>query len=100
MTTSPALHVEVLYALPNHAYLIPLTLPPGATIETALHASGLLQQYPDIRPGETHQTGIYGKRAPLATPLRDRDRVELYRPLTADPKNVRRKRAAARKRGA
>lgn len=91
------IHVEVLYALARHAELIALELPAGATLEQAIAASGLLEKYPEIQLGQTHKTGIYAKLAALDTVLREHDRVEIYRPLIADPKTARKKRAARQK---
>jgi uncharacterized protein len=90
---SDGIHVEVIYALPGHPEMVHLTLPEGATVHQALEASGLLQKYPEIEPGKTNKLGIFARLVKPDTPLRDRDRVEIYRPLIADPKDVRRKRA-------
>jgi uncharacterized protein len=88
-----AIHVEVIYALPGRHELVHLTLHEGATVHQALEASGLLQKYPEIDPGKANKLGVFAKLVKPDTPLRDRDRVEIYRPLIADPKDVRRKRA-------
>lgn len=85
--------IEVVYALPAKQEVIPLTLPAGATLQQALEASGLLAKYPEIDLIRG-KFGIYSKLAKLDTVLRDRDRVEIYRPLIADPKEVRKQRAA------
>jgi uncharacterized protein len=90
---SDGIHVEVVYALPGRQEMVRLTLPEGATVQRAVEASGLLQKYPDIDPGKLNKVGIFARLVKLDTPLRDRDRVEIYRPLIADPKDVRRKRA-------
>ncbi len=84
--------VEVAYARPDEQVLIPLRLPASATIEEAIRRSGLLERFPEIDLGK-NKVGIFSKIAKLDTPLRDKDRVEIYRPLIADPKEVRRKRA-------
>ena len=89
---SEMLRVEVCYALPEKQELVAVNLPEGATLQQALEASGLLGKYPDIDI-KKNKFGIYAKLSKLDTPLRDRDRVEIYRPLIADPKEVRRKRA-------
>lgn len=86
------LTIEVAYALPQKQELVQLTLPPGCTAQQAIDASGLRQKYPEIDLAK-NKVGIFGKLSKLDTPLRDRDRVEIYRPLIADPKEVRRKRA-------
>jgi putative ubiquitin-RnfH superfamily antitoxin RatB of RatAB toxin-antitoxin module len=66
-----------------------LELPAGATLIEAVHASGLLQRHPGIDLGVL-RTGIWGRLKPLDAPLRERDRVEIYRPLLVDPKEARR----------
>lgn len=88
--------VEVVYALPDRQDLVSLSLPAGATLQRAIEESGLLQQYPgiDLASGVF---GIYARISKLETVLRNGDRVEIYRPLMADPKAVRRQRAAAGK---
>jgi hypothetical protein len=90
---SEDIRVEVVYALPGRQEMVHLTLPEGATVQRAVEASGLLQKYPDIDLGKANKVGIYAKLVKPDTALRDRDRVEIYRPLIADPKDVRRKRA-------
>ncbi|MEW5888032.1 MAG: RnfH family protein [Pseudomonadota bacterium] len=89
---SEAISVQVVYALPGRQELIQLKLPEGSTLQQAIEASGLLQRFPDIDLAK-NKVGIYGKLSRLDTVLRDRDRVEIYRPLIADPKEIRRKRA-------
>ncbi len=84
--------VEITYALPQKQELVHLMLPAGSTVQQAIEASGLAQKHPEIDLAK-NKVGVYGKLAKLDTPLRDRDRVEIYRPLIADPKEVRRKRA-------
>jgi uncharacterized protein len=90
---SEVINVEVSYALPHRHELVKLVLPAGATVEDAVKASGLLTKYPDIEPDGANKVGIYAKLTKLDAELRDRDRVEIYRPLIADPKAVRKKRA-------
>ncbi|MCK6409775.1 RnfH family protein [Thauera sp.] len=87
------INVEVVYALPQRQELIGVHLLEGATVREALEASGLLQKYPEIQPDRANKLGIFAKLVKLDTELRDRDRVEVYRPLIADPKAVRKKRA-------
>ena len=86
------LHVTLCYATPTLEILRALTVAPGTTIGQALTASGLLAELPEFDLA-THPVGIYGKKKPLDTVLRDLDRIELYRPLVADPKDSRRRRA-------
>lgn len=89
------IHVQVCYATSSFEYLRDLTVPGGTTIEQAIHRSGVLQDVPGIDL-HAQQVGLYGKKRPLDTVLRERDRIEIYRPLLADPKEARRKRAKKR----
>lgn len=84
--------VEVAYALPQRQELIRLKLPKGSTVQQAIEASGLLQKYAELDLAK-NKVGVFGKLSRLDTALRERDRVEIYRPLIADPKEVRKKRA-------
>ncbi|MDR2164467.1 MAG: RnfH family protein [Zoogloeaceae bacterium] len=90
---SEEIGVEVVYALPEKQARIQLRLPAGSNVETAVQASGLLRAYPEIDL-KTHKIGIFAKLTKLDALLRDRDRVEIYRPLVADPKEVRKRRSA------
>ncbi|RZJ85396.1 MAG: RnfH family protein [Massilia sp.] len=90
--------VTVCYATAHQEFLRPLTVAPGTTIGQAIEMSGVLEAYPDINLS-TQPVGIYAKKKTLDTVLRERDRIEIYRPLVADPKDSRRRRAA-RKDGA
>lgn len=87
------IHVQVCYAKPDTRTLRDLSVPEGATIESALERSGLLMEAPEIDLSAC-RVGIYGKLKTLDTTLREHDRIEIYRPLQADPKDSRRKRAA------
>lgn len=84
--------VEVVYALPRLQRVLRLDLPAGTTAGKAIEASGLLRDHPEIDLA-TNPIGIYGELARLDSPLRDRDRVEVYRALVADPGELRRRRA-------
>lgn len=84
--------VEVAYALPEKQYLRRVTLEEGATVEQAIHASGLLALRTDIDLAK-NKVGIYSRPVKLTDLLSDGDRVEIYRPLIADPKELRRQRA-------
>lgn len=84
--------VEVAYALPEKQYLRRVTLEEGATVEQAIHASGLLALRTDIDLAK-NKVGIYSRPVKLTDELSDGDRVEIYRPLIADPKELRRQRA-------
>lgn len=87
------IHVEVVYARPERQEVANLSLPAGSTAGQAIEASGLLTKHPEIDLTR-NKLGIYAKLAKPDTVLRDRDRVEIYRPLIADPKEVRKQRAA------
>lgn len=88
-----SIQVEVAYARPDRQEVVRLQLPQGSTLRQAVEASGLAQRYPEIDLAKG-RFGIYAKLAKVDTVLRDRDRVEIYRPLIADPKEVRKQRAA------
>lgn len=85
--------VTVCYATAREEFLRPMTVAPGTTMGQAIEMSGVLEAYPDINLA-TQPVGIYAKKKTLDTVLRERDRIEIYRPLVADPKDSRRKRAA------
>lgn len=88
--------VEVAYARPDVQVILPVQLPRGATVADALRESRVAERFPEIDL-DTVKVGIFGKLTRLDTELRAKDRVEIYRPLIADPKEVRRQRAAAGK---
>lgn len=88
------IQVEVVYALHDVQKVIHVQVEEGATIQQAVAESGLLQDYPEIDLGGRNKVGVWNKLSKLDTALRDKDRVEIYRPLIADPKEVRRQRAA------
>jgi putative ubiquitin-RnfH superfamily antitoxin RatB of RatAB toxin-antitoxin module len=90
--------VEVVYALPDRQPLRSLTLAEGASVADAVQASGLLEEHPELNDTALpwrERVGVFGRQCAPDTLLRDGDRVELYRPLTMDPKEARRQRAAA-----
>ncbi len=90
------INVEVMYALPNEQSLLKVKVPQGTTIEQAIRLSGVLDKHPEIDLAK-NKLGIFGKLSKADAVLRDRDRVEIYRPLIADPKEIRRQRAEAGK---
>jgi putative ubiquitin-RnfH superfamily antitoxin RatB of RatAB toxin-antitoxin module len=85
--------VEVAYARPDEQVILSLDVEPGTTVEQAIRRSGVLERFPEIDLG-SNKVGIFGKLTSLASALRPKDRVEIYRALIADPKEVRRRRAA------
>ncbi|SDF72511.1 MULTISPECIES: RnfH family protein [unclassified Duganella] len=86
--------IQVCYASDAVQFLRDLQVPAGTTLEQAIALSGVLTEVPGLDLSQL-QTGIYAKKKPLDTVLRAHDRVELYRPLIADPKNARRRRKAS-----
>jgi putative ubiquitin-RnfH superfamily antitoxin RatB of RatAB toxin-antitoxin module len=86
------LRVEVAYALPERQVLIALEVEEGTTALGAIERSGILRQFPQVNP-RRDGVGVFGRQVAPEMPLRDGDRVEIYRPLIADPKEARRKRA-------
>ena len=91
-----SLSVEVVYALPSGEDAVTLTLAAGATVAEAVRASGVLERHPEIDPGR-QKIGIHGRVVAAQTPLRDGDRVEIYRALIVDAKEARRRRAFKRR---
>lgn len=85
--------VEVAYAKPEVQVIIPLKVRAGTTAEQAIQQSGILKDFPEIDLAK-NKIGIFSKITKKDTILRDKDRVEIYRPLIADPKEVRKQRAA------
>jgi len=85
--------IEVTYALEKEQTLLSLEVDEGTTLKQAVEISGILDKYPKINL-KIDKTGIFGKIAKLDVVLREKDRVEIYRPLIADPKKVRKERAA------
>jgi len=86
------IQVEVAYAQPDQQVIVAVRLSAGATVEDAIKQSGILRKFPEVDLTK-NKVGIFSKIAKLDVVLRDKDRVEIYRPLIADPKEVRRKRA-------
>ena len=91
------IRVEVAYARPDQQVILPVELPAGGTLEQAIIQSRILEQFPEIDL-KTAKVGVFGKLGKLTATLRNGDRVEIYRPLIADPKAVRKQRAAEGKR--
>lgn len=89
---SDNINIEVVYALPGEQPLFKQPVAPGATVAEAIQASGILHKYPEIDL-TINKLGIFGKLTKADAVVCDKDRIEIYRPLIADPKEVRRKRA-------
>lgn len=81
------IRVEVAYATPERQRLLGLSVPAGTTAMQAIRSSGLLEEYPGL---DTSSIGIFGEHVEPDRLLDEGDRVEVYRPLSADPKEVRR----------
>ena len=88
-----SISVEVIYPLAHKQEVFSLKVPVGTTVRQAIEASGILRKYPEIDLAK-NKLGVFAKLTKPDVPLRDRDRVEIYRPLIADPKEVRKQRAA------
>lgn len=86
------IQIEVAYALPEHQTIVETRVPKGATVEDGIRTSGILKLFPDIDL-EEQKVGIFSKVVPLTQALAERDRIEIYRKLIADPKAARRNRA-------
>ena len=88
-----SINVEVAYAIPEKQIIRDVNVDAGTTIGAAIVQSGIMMDFPELELEEA-KVGIFGKMAAMTTILSDGDRVEIYRDLIADPKEVRRKRAA------
>ena len=91
-----SLRVSVAVALPDRQEVIELELPDASRVGDAIEAAQLPQRFPTL-DFATARLGIWSKTCPPDTPLRDGDRVEVYRPLTIDPKQARRARATRKR---
>ncbi len=87
------INVSVAWCVPNAAHVIDLRVAPGATIAEVIRQSRILERCPEINL-EVNPVGIFNKVCGLDAKVRNGDRIEIYRPLTADPKTARRRRAA------
>ncbi len=87
------MRIEIAYAKPQEQVILSLEVAADTTVEAAIRQSGLLQRFPEIDL-EKNKVGVFGKVCKLEQTLREGDRVEVYRPLIADPKEARRSRAA------
>ena len=91
MSAAGSVRVEVAYATPAQQTVIELHVSATATVEEAIQQSGILTRFPEIDLGHA-SVGIFGEVAHLGDRVRDDDRIEIYRPLIADPKEARRRR--------
>lgn len=90
MVQNNSITVEVAYARTDQQALLEVRLPAGATVREAIEVSNIMHKFPEINL-QLNAVGIFGKKTPLETVLKDEDRVEIYRPLIADPKAARKK---------
>ncbi len=88
---SEMIHVDVVYALPQEQRVLNLVVDKSMTVEEIIKTSGILSLYPEIDLKE-NKVGVFSRNVKLDSTVRDRDRIEIYRPLLADPKEIRRKR--------
>ena len=95
MAENAEINVEICFAKEDEQLRVFLKLPEGATVQNALDESGLFEELG--LDAKTNKVGIFSKLAKPDTILRDRDRIEIYRPLIADPKLVRKQRAESGK---
>lgn len=89
---SDMVHVEVVYALPDEQRVFTLVVNKEMSVEEIIKQSGVLEQYPEIDLTK-NKVGVFSRNVKLDATVRDKDRIEIYRPLLADPKEIRRKRA-------
>ncbi|MCK5334722.1 MAG: RnfH family protein [Gammaproteobacteria bacterium] len=87
------MNIEVVYGYKDKQLLLSLNVDESVTVEEAIEQSGIMQHFDDIDL-KVNKVGIFGKLTKLSAGLKAGDRVEIYRPLLADPKEVRRRRAA------
>jgi putative ubiquitin-RnfH superfamily antitoxin RatB of RatAB toxin-antitoxin module len=99
MGAGETFEVQVVYALPDRQRVVTLRAAHGATVGETILSSGLPAEFPEISLPEA-KVGIFGRRVETSQLVRSGDRIEIYRPLVADPKVVRRERAARRKKTA
>jgi putative ubiquitin-RnfH superfamily antitoxin RatB of RatAB toxin-antitoxin module len=87
------MHVGVCYAEADRQVWMRLEVPDNSVVEEAIRRSGILERFPEIDLTK-QKVGIFGKLVKLDSPINDGDRIEIYRPITADPKTVKRRRIA------
>jgi putative ubiquitin-RnfH superfamily antitoxin RatB of RatAB toxin-antitoxin module len=90
--SSKLINIEVAYALPTKQTIVDVALEEGTTVQQAIEASNILEQFPEIDLKAT-KVGVWSRVVKLSDTLIDGDRIEIYRPLIADPKEIRKRRA-------
>lgn len=93
MNINDYITLEVAYALPKKQLIISFKAPANVTVKEAIVLSGILKKFNEIDLAK-NKIGIFGKISTLNSKLQHKDRIEIYRPLIADPKEIRRKRAS------
>lgn len=88
------MRIGVCYAEADRQLWLRLEVPEDSVVEEAIHRSGILQRFPEIDLAK-QKVGIFGKLVKLDSPLREGDRIEIYRPIIADPKTVKRRRSGS-----
>jgi len=96
-STENHINIEVAFARPDVQVIISLTVPEGTTIDQAITLSGVAKKFSEITTINPLKVGIFSKAKKLTDLIQEGDRIEIYRPLIADPKEARRKRAASNK---
>ena len=96
MANPDSIHIEVAYATPQKQVLLTVAVPDGATVIDAIETSKIKTQFPEIDLSK-NKVGIFSNLVTLETPLKEKDRIEIYRPLTIDPKQKRKLRAKSTK---
>jgi putative ubiquitin-RnfH superfamily antitoxin RatB of RatAB toxin-antitoxin module len=97
MASAERVRATVVYLSPQHHVVLPVEVPAGTSLHAAVLASGLLQQVPELA-GQRLDLGVFNRAREGGEPVREADRIEVYRPLAIDPKDARRVRAEVRRR--
>lgn len=87
------MNIGVCYAEADRQLWMRMEIPDGSSVKEAIERSGILKRFPEIDL-ENQKVGIYGKLVKLDAPIKEGDRIEIYRPIIADPKTVRRREIA------
>lgn len=92
LSLSTQVQIEIVYGTPTKQELMALSVEPDVTIEQAINMSGILDMFEEIDLS-VNKVGVWNHTAKLTDKVNDLDRIEIYRPLIADPKEVRKRRA-------
>ena len=92
MNSGDLIHIEIAYALVSEQVVLGVDVPAGSSIKQSIERSGILSRFPEIDL-DSSRVGVFGKLKNLSDEVRKGDRIEIYRPLIADPKEMRRQRA-------